>query len=730
METAQTGKHRRRLKLAKTESKPKHTLKQRILFTFWWYAVLFVVLTGFLFYLQVLSASKVQRQAMDQWTREVKLPAARGEILDANGSILATNGTVYKVVLLPKQIDENDAERIASELSRLLNVDYEQTLADAKNQTRWERLVKRQIDAPTKEAVEALKLGSGVSISLDTQRYYPMGSLLSQVMGYTDIDSRGLDGLERMFNTELSGTEGAQHIETDSRGNPLPYGSSSVTEPVDGLDLVTTINSVDQRYLEKALAEAVEVNSAKNAQGILMDCRTGAVLAMATMPSADLNDLPRNDENFADLMRNRLVTDVYEPGSTMKILTLAAALDSGEADLQSSYYCSGSYNVNGETVHCWRRAGHGSEDIIKAAENSCNCAFMQMALGMGKEKLYDYLYAFGLGRTVGSDFMGEASGIMMGQKYVTDNDLARIGFGQSIAVTPLQLCTAVSAAVNGGELYAPYLIEKMVDPQGNTVYEADKAPVRRVISEQTSRIVRGILQSVVDNGTGRNCKIEGYSVGGKTGTAQKYDEYHRVKEGSYICSFVGFAPAENPRFVCLILVDEPKVGEIFGSTVAAPFVKSVLEDVLHYSGISPTTDTVTVEVPDVCGMSYAKAKAALEEAGLACSAQSADKVVSQLPAAGEKVPQGSEVLLYTGVIGDIEDGEDDRTLYVKVPDLKGLTPLEVYDGLTAMGLVPEFDTDDPAGKVYKQEFSPGTVVKVGRAIKVYFKLDPPKTEDD
>ena len=253
------------------------------------------------------------------------------------------------------------------------------------------------------------------------------------------------------------------------------------------------------------------------------------------------------------LSRNRIAADVYEPGSTFKIITLSAALDSGAVTKNSSFFCPGSSTVNGESIHCWRHAGHGSQDLTEAAENSCNCAFMNMALSMGKEKFYDYLYAFGLGSSTGSGLIGEASGIVTHEKYITDNDLARIGFGQSIAVTPLQLCSAVCAAVNGGELHRPYIIDRIVDDKGATVFSADTTPIRRVISESASKQVREILQSVVDNGTGRNCKIEGYAVGGKTGTAQKYDEYGRVDQGRYICSFIGFAPANDPRFVCLIL---------------------------------------------------------------------------------------------------------------------------------------------------------------------------------
>ncbi|MBO6061065.1 MAG: hypothetical protein J6P98_02975, partial [Clostridia bacterium] len=403
---------KKRLKLKEVNIKPKRPLKARITSTFYIYALFFLLLTGILFYFQVIKGPSAQRSAIDQWIKTTTVPAERGEITDSTGSLLATNSTVYKVLLWPQQISSGDKERVAAGLSRVLGTDYDKILQYANSETIQERVVKRRIDEQTKAAVEALKLGGGVGIALDTMRYYPMGSLLSQVIGYTDIDNRGQDGLEYAFNEALSGKDGKKSVETDSHGEPLPYGQTTYVEPEDGLDMVVTVNSVIQRYLEKALERAVETNSAKTAQGIVMDCRTGAILAMATKPGADLNDLPRNEDYFADIMRNRLVCDVYEPGSTLKILTLAAALDSGTASEDSSYYCSGSRSVNGETVHCWRHAGHGSQTLTQTAENSCNCAFMEMALGMGKEKLYDYLYAFGLGQRGSNDFKNEASGIV------------------------------------------------------------------------------------------------------------------------------------------------------------------------------------------------------------------------------------------------------------------------------------------------------------------------------
>lgn len=715
---------KKRIKLVAPTTKPARPLKARLIHTLIVYGGLLLLLTGFLFVIQVIMGPKLQRSAISQWTRTTTISAARGEILDRTGRVLATNGNVYKVIIWPNRMTASDRERAATELSSLLGLDRELVLRRCSSTQYQEIVLKRQIDSATRDAVNALKLGSGVGTAADSKRYYPMGTLLSQVIGFTNVDNKGQAGLELAYNDFLAGTDGKQISETDSSGNPIAFGHSEYIEPIDGLILTSTTDSVIQSSLENRLKEAMEVNNASSAQGIVMDCTTGAILAIATIPGYDPNDPPRSDlELLAEISRDRIVTDSYEPGSTFKILTLSAAIDSGVADTESSFYCGGSYKVNGESIHCWRHSGHGSQSLTEAAENSCNCAFMQMALGVGKEKLYDYLYAFGLGQSTGSGLPGETIGIVTHEKYITDNDLARIGFGQSIAVTPLQLCSAVCAAVNGGELHQPYIIEKMTDKNGVTVYEANTEPIRRVISEESSRKVREILQSVVDNGTGRNCRIEGYNVGGKTGTAQKYDEYGRVDPGRYICSFIGFAPAEEPRYVCLILVDEPNVPSIFGSTVAAPFVKDVLEDVLHYSNVPASHQSETVTVPELAGLTVEEATAKLEALGLYAVCESVDSVIATVPAAGETAVAGSQVLLYTGVPVDPPyDGEIER-LCVKMPELKGLTPIKVYNKLSAIGLDWEADTDDPAGYCYMQSISKGAEVEIGTTVKVWFSFE-------
>lgn len=708
---------------AETVFEPAVSFKRRMPWLLLILAGLFSILIARSFYLQVIDRKHLLELAQTQWRRTTVLTATRGEIVDCNGKELAQNLVVYRIVAWPQSVGAGDKERVASELARILDVDHKKLYEKLQSPTVREYVVKRQVDKSVADEVSALKL-SGVGVLQDTKRYYPYGTMLSQTIGFTTIDGIGQSGLELSLDKYLTGRNGSYITETDNKGAILSDSVINRIEALNGHKLRLTIDTFFQSSLENALEEAVKINNAQNAQGIILDVDTGAIKAISTKPDFDLNSPPRSDmEALSSLSKNRVVTDVYEPGSTFKILTLAAALDSGSTALSSSFHCGGGYFVNGERIKCWRHAGHGSQDLTKATENSCNVCFMQLALGMGKETFYDYLYAFGLGQSTGSGLPGESSGIVTHQKYIKDNDLARIGFGQSIAVTPIQLASAVAAAVNGGELHTPYIVDEIVASDGTVVFKANTAPVRRVISEETSANVRRILQSVVDNGTGRNAKIEGYAVGGKTGTAQKYDKYGQVSSGSYICSFIGFAPADDPKYLCLILVDEPKVGSIFGSTVAAPFVRRVLSDILQYAGI-PKNDinTSTSVIPNVTGMSTSEASEKLSEHGLLGIFECDGTVTMQVPAAGQSVPYGSSVLLYTGQEGINTD--TDEPFYVSVPNLIGMTPLAAYDALKKVGLTMDPDPVDPFGVVVAQGVYAYESAPYGSSVKVYFGAAP------
>ena len=709
----------------RTPKKKKTRYGKRIAFLETALLLAFIIVIIDIFCIMVVLGPERLEVAVQQWTRTSTITANRGQIVDCNGKVLATTGAVYKILLWPKNITSGSEERVARELSDALDLDFDYVYKCATNKTRSEFVIKRQVDSKTVSNVRSLKL-SGVGIANDSKRYYPYGTLLSQVIGFTTRDNVGQSGLELKYDKYLTGSDGKLISETDSSGNPLAYGYTQYEDPIDGAKVMLTVDQVFQSYLENALEEALSVNNASSAQGIILDVNTGAIKAISTKPDYDPNDPPRNDlEQLAELSRNRLVTDVYEPGSTFKILTLAAAIDSGNADLNSTFFCNGGYIVNGERIKCWKHAGHGSQDLTKATENSCNCCFMQLALRMGVSEFYDYLYAFGLGQKTGDIFDGESSGIVTNEKYVTENDLARIGFGQSVAVTPVQLAAAVSAAVNGGYLYSPYIVEQVVSSDGTVIEQADPSPVRQVISGETSATVRQILQSVVDNGTGRNAKIEGYYVGGKTGTAQKYDEYGRVSAGSYICSFIGFAPADDPQYLCLILVDEPHVGSIFGSTVAAPFVRRVLSEILPYSHIQPSHLSETVTVPNVLGLTTEEANKELANVGLIGFYECADEVTLQLPAAGETVVKGSSVLLYTGSDDvNIDNEPVIAPLMVEMPDLIDMTAVQAYNALTALGLNMVCSPEDPHGVVLGQSIYAGTMVEYGSSVTLYFGIKP------
>lgn len=698
--------------------RPPVTYKRRLAYA--WYGVLVVFLSIIfcVFYRQIIMGEKYRNMALSQWTRDTSVAAERGEITDANGVILAQSGTTYKILVWPKIIKKAERARIATELSAILELDYESVLSKVSDAEKSEIVLKRKVEREIVDKILALKLGGGVGTGIDTKRYYPNGELFAQLLGFTTIDNVGQYGLEQKYDKYLAGEDGRAYSETDGRNNALAYGMNDTIAPVDGCDLVLTTNSAIQAFMEKALEEALEINKAKTAQGILMNCKTGEIIAISTQPDFDPNEPPRSDmSTLNSLSRNRIVADAYEPGSTFKILTLSAAVDSGAVNESTSFDCPGFYVVNGETIKCWKHGGHGSgQSLAKAAQNSCNPAFMRMALRMGKETFYDYLYAFGLGSSTGSGMASESSGIVTNEKYVNDNTLARIGFGQSVAVTPIQLATAVSAAVNGGNLLKPYIVKQIISQDGEVVLENSPTVVRRVISEESSQKVRAILESVVSEGSGKNAQIDGFRVGGKTGTAQKYED-GSIADGKLIASFIGFAPADDPTYVCLILVDEPKVGTIFGSTVAAPFVKDVLEETLYYYGHKRETQKNMVQVPSVEGLSTQEAQKVLEEAGFEAVYQGFDAVIAQLPASGEKAVKGSQVLLYTAQT-DAETNEDGEL--VKVPDVMGMTRLEASDTLKEYGLEILIDPIDQAGTAIRQSPEKDTEVEKGSKILVEF----------
>ena len=652
---------------------------------------LFLVLVARLFYLQAIAAEDLQRRAQAQWTSELVIAPTRGKIYDRNGSVLAMSATAYTASASPRQI--SDPEAFAELLAPVLDMEKAQIMQRVSDTSKGGVTIKRQLPRETAQQLKAMMLehqsaGSdaldGLYLEEESRRYYPMGAFATQLLGLTTIDGVGQAGLESSLNDYLSGRAGSILEEIDGKGRELSYGASEYIPAVDGGSVVLTIDASIQAFAERAAREAMAVNNAKSVRVLVMQPQTGEILALVCKPDYDLNDPPRDDvETLTERMRNTVVSDAYEPGSTFKILTAAAALDAGVTNVDEGFYCSGSTYVEGGRIRCWGNP-HGAESMAEALENSCNPVFVELGLRLGIERFYDYMERFGIGEKTGVDIPGEGSGIVIDESVVKRVDLARIGFGQSVAVTPLQLLTAACSVVNGGRLLTPYVVREIRSESGEVIQRGQTVVRGQTISEQTSAVMRELLEGVVSDGGGRNAYIEGYRVGGKTGTAQVYKD-GAVSTDTHIGSFLGFAPMDDPQIAVLVIVDEADVPVDFGSVTAAPFARDILERSLIYLGVAPETDEeppAEVEVPDVTGLAVTDALDALEAAGLGHALSGAGaRVIDQLPAAGAGMSQGSLVMLY--VDGEIDAGENDR---VTVPDVTGLSVAQANRLLRSCGL--------------------------------------------
>jgi len=714
--------------------------KRKLLVAMLLSGIAFLLVIGKLFDVSIIKGSEWTQKAMRQWTRVTSVKAERGRILDRNGTVLASSYTTYQVCVNPQNIQESDRERIASILSTYLDLNYDVVMAKlTKTRKKYlndpdnhERVllsqvkIKDQVDKEVISKLNSMQLGSGVSYYSDVKRDYPESGYYAQLIGFTNIDGDGQTGVELTYNKYLAGENGYQKADTDRDNNPVPGGEEEFINPIPGADLMLTTDTGYQGILENALQEACYINNAKSVQGILMDPYTGEILAIGTYPTFDSSNPPRSDaKTLLELSKNRIVTDTYEPGSTFKVITLASALESGAVSLATQFNCSGSLLVRGERIKCWKSGGHGSESLADAVANSCNPAFMSMALKMGVDTFYDYIYRFGFDEPTGSGVMGETSGSVLHKKYVRDADLARIGFGQSISCTGMQLCTAFSACINGGELLKPYIVKEIVDQNGNVLLRNERTVVRRVISKGTSDAIRSLLRGVVERGSGRNAQVPGYSVGGKTGTSQKYDEDGKISSTKLIASFIGFAPVDDPQFVCLIVVDEPQVPQVYGSTVAAPFVQQVLAASLSYAGISPDIESRIAVVPNVRGLTVKQANEVLSDAGLSgiyLEAELESTVTNQSPAPNTQVVRGSTVMLYSSGYAFFSEVEEE-TVMVKVPKLAGKDRIDALDALKKVGLIMDYDRMNCAGKVTYQDIEDGTEVPVGTVVRVQFEVD-------
>ena len=556
-------------------------------------AFLFCLFLGRFFYVQLIWERELLARAVDQWTRELPVAPERGNIFDASGELLAGNTAAYTLYARANAVQ--DAEETARALSSLLPLSYESLLAKLSDRSSSEIVLLRRVEKETVAAVEGTNL-QGIYYARDNRRVYPYGALGCQVLGFSSSDGAGLTGIEKQYDGYLAGTKGEILYETDLVGAEIEGTGASYIPAEDGLDVTLTLDVRIQSLAEEVMARALEEHGAKAARCIVLDPSDFSVLAMVNLPSYDLNDIPRGDAaELNALSRNGLISDAYEPGSTFKIVTAAANIEEYLRGNKSAYSpqtvfsSSRTRNVEGSAIRCWsdhKNGKHANLTLAGALNNSCNPCFVDIVLALGKETFYDYLEKFRFGSATGIDFSGEAIGMLLPESTLKNSDLARIGFGQSIAVTPLQLACAAAAAVNGGYYYAPRLVKSISSEDGAVYLESGKRLLCRTVSEETSEILSSMLEGVVKEGSGKQAYVEGLRVAGKTGTAQKYENGH-IAAGKYVSSFVGYFPADDPRYLVLVIVDEPQ-GSYYGSTVAAPCAGEIfrgIAETIHFKGV-------------------------------------------------------------------------------------------------------------------------------------------------
>ncbi len=739
--------------------------------------VAFAVLAGRLVKLMLVDHEYYQSKAISNQTRSTSVTASRGTVYDRNMEVLAASTSVENIFLDPLELKQNhvDIDFLAENLAVLLDLDEDYIKKQASDTAMRYKLLRRKQGKEVCDAVRQFVSDNdivGVHLEPDSLRYYPNCATASQLLGFTNTENKGSEGLEAYYNSILEGTAGAVITTKGNNETEMLYSYETYYEATDGDSLVLTIDLTVQKALEKQMRDAIDRYDVQNgAFGIVMDAQTGDILAMATLGGYNPNsyltiydddaemeletqyqaamEYPEGSEEREQALsaynsavaaarlkqwRNRCVSDGYEPGSTFKLFTLAAGLDSGAVTLNDTFYCAGAEKLEGrqQPLNCWRHSGHGSETTAQALQNSCNIAFAHMGLKIGGGTLYDYCRAFGLMEQTGIDLPGEASGLFHSRERLSDNDtygtsyLIATSFGQTVKPTPIQMVTAVSAVVNGGYLLEPHVVSQVLDEKGNALESYGRTVVRQVISEETSATMCELIESVVTEGTAKNAKVAGFRIGGKTGTAEKTDtrEDNGQLTNDKIVSFVGIAPMNDPRYVVLVALDTPNPASgiyISGGVMAAPTVAAVFEDILPYLGVEAEYEEgdmsrINVRMPDVYGMSESKAAAVLQESGLSYRILgSGSSIVSQLPKEGRELPTGSTVLLYT----------DDSmpTDPVTVPNLMGMNVTNATKALTDCGLYLQAKgTDSTAWHVVVtgQDIAAGTQVERGTTVTVLF----------
>ena len=715
--------------------------------------------------------------ALRNQTRSTQVTSERGNIYDRNMNILAGSVSVENVYLDPHELKQSraDLEEVSRVLGEILDKDPAWIRQQGENLKRRYQQIAARVDEETAGKIRAYineNRISGIHLEPNTMRIYPYGSMAAQVIGFTNTSGDGSEGVEAAYNSYLTGSTGTVITTKGNNEMDMPFSYEKYVASRVGADVILTLDATVQRCLEKQMEAAIGRYDVRNgAFGLVMNCKTGEILAMATLGSYDPNQYleiadpeanaaveklkeeylacPEESGMYQDRKaayqralnearlkqwRNRCISDGYEPGSTFKVLTMAAALDCGAIDLNTSFHCSGAEQIPGRSqrLHCWRAQGHGAEQTPQALQNSCNIAFAHIALKLGGERFYEYIERFGVLEKTGIDLAGESKGVFFDRALVTDTDkwgtasLTSGSFGQTFKITPLQLVRAIASVVNGGYLLEPYLVAEVIDAEGNTLMKAEPTVVRQTIRKETSDIMRELIRSVVTEGTAKNAQVAGFSIGGKTGTSEKIDVFdengQRVLDK--IVSFVGIAPMEDPEYIVLVALDTPSRATgiyISGGVMAAPTVGAVMADILPYLDVPRSfgQDEIagkTVVMEDMTGLTPEEAEKKLKEMTLtAMITGTGETVTAQIPAAGERVPGGSGVLLYLG-----QQAPEDTA---RVPDFTGMNRQQAADAAAGLGLyilVTGNGSLSPSVTVTAQSTAPGTRVPVGTTITLEF----------
>ena len=737
-------------------------------------AAAFLPAAAQLFGLMVVSYDTYSALALTNQSRTTVVQSARGTIYDRNMNILAASQTVENVYIDPRELQQTGADTaaMAQAMAEILEVDPARVEKLSQDRTKRYHLILDRVPEETaarvRNYIEETGI-EGIHLEPNSQRYYPYGSLAAQVIGFTNASNEGAEGIEASYDAYLSGDAGRTITTKGNNEMDMPFSVERYLQGQTGADVVTTIDAAVQQALENQMQLAVERYDVRNgAFGIVMDVDTGEILAMATLGSYDPNsylelgdpdvdaelealrlsylryaqDSPEYTKGkaaYRDALvaarlkqwRNRCISDGYEPGSTFKTITMAAAIDCGAVSLDSHFSCGGAEQIPGRSqlLHCWRHQGHGGQTTAQALQNSCNLAFAHIGLKLGGERFYDYVKKFGILEKTGIDLAGESGGVFFSKELIVDTEkwgtasLTSGSFGQTFKITPLQLVRAVAAVVNGGYLLEPYIVSEVVDAEGDVLLKQEPTVLGRPISEETSRIMCGMIESVVTEGTAKNAAVTGYRVGGKTGTSEKIDIFdengQRVRDK--IVSFVGLAPMDDPRYIILVALDTPSTATgiyISGGVMAAPTVGAVMADILPYLEVSRAEDPVIVPVPELVGLTPKEAESALKDAGLTAVFQGDGALVSaQLPGAGTALEQGSQVLVYLGAAVPET---------VIVPDFTGMTPAQAEKAAADAGLILSAAGNPDLNEnlqVQLQDIPPRTAVEPGRTVTITF-TDP------